>query len=388
MGSIKSFVLPTCLLAGTIIGAGIFSLPYVFIRAGIGLSYIFLAIFGIVYVFLHLMYGDLMIKNGGDHRFAGLAKIYFGNIGYRLAVLMTIIEMFFVLTIYLVLSSSFISLFAPGLPVIYQVIIFWWLGSIIIFSGTKRVAFFETLAVAGILVAIAVVAWAGAPAFFSKTINFASAAPPLWLLPFGALLFSINGRPAIPSIIHYFKRNGLPAEDAKKTIIWGTLVPVIAYALFIAGVIGLSLSVTPDSITGVVHGLSTPALVIFLAVLGVISLISSYFSIGLDVFNSLKLDVNFSKKFSMFLIIIMPLLIYFIGIGTFTNLVEIAGGIFVGLEGIMILAMWRKMKKGMVEIGSVKKTLIDLKPAGLSWALYGIFGISIGYVILKQIFSF
>lgn len=386
MGIYKSFVLPTSLLAGTIIGAGIFSLPYVFIQAGVGLSFIFLAVFGLVYAAIHLMYGDLVIKNGDEHRFAGLAKIYFGKLGYRLSVLITVVEMFFVLTIYLVLSSSFISLVAPNLPAVYQVVIFWWIGSIIVFSGTKRVAFFELLAIIGILAAIVTVAWLGLPHFFEKSFVFSSSSRALWLLPFGALLFAISGRPAIPSVIHYFRRIGVSLEKSKSPIIWGTLIPVIAYGAFVAGALGLSGTVTPDAITGIVKAISSPAIVATLAVLGILSLISSYFAIGLDVFYSLQLDLKFSKKFSVFLVILLPLFIYFLDLGSFIVLVEIAGGLFIGLEGIMILAMWSKMKKGLSQTGVSGPGMISLKSPVLKIFLYLVFGTSIAYALYSQIF--
>jgi amino acid permease len=388
MSFVKNFILPTSLLAGTVIGAGIFSLPYVFSQAGIGLGFIFLMIFGAVYIFVHLMYADLVIKNGEQHRFAGLARIYFGKISYGLSVVMTIVEMFFVLTIYLILSSSFISLVAPQLPAIYNVILFWWLGSIIIFSGTRKIAFFETLAVGGILVAIALVAYLGAPHFFQKPFIFASHQPIFWLLPFGALLFSINGRPAIPSLIHYFRKNGLNVELSKRAIVWGTIIPIFAYGTYVVGALGISKFVSQDSISGIIGGISSPLLIIVLAMLGILSLISSYFSIGLDVYSSLQQDVKFSKIFSMFLVIIFPLTIYFMNLGGFIAMVEIAGGIFIGLEGILILAMWGKMKKGLTEIGSTKKMLMSWDVRWLKYFLYGIFMVSIGYTIAAKIFNF
>ena len=380
----REFVLPTSILAGTIIGAGIFSLPYVFSQSGLGLGYLFLILFGLVYAVVHTMYADIVIKNGDEHRFVGLAKIYFGRFGYWLSVLMTIVEMIFVLAIYLVLSVSFLSLVFPGIPVVYQMVIFWWIASLIIFSGTKKIAFFETLAVIGILAVIAIIAWLGLNNFFNKPFVLISSSWNFWLLPFGALLFSINGRPAIPTVTHYFKKNGFPEEKSKWSIIWGTLIPVIAYGFFVAGALGVSSVVTADTVTGIANSIPSPVLILILAILGILSLISSYFTIGLDVFRSLELDLNFSRKFSMFLVIAVPLIIYFMNLGNFITLVEIAGGIFIGLEGILIVAMWNKMKKGLAQAGIVRPGLIHFKSNLVIYGLYTIFGISIAYVIFEN----
>ncbi len=386
MKAFREFILPTSILAGTIIGAGIFSLPYVFSQSGLGLGYLFLVLFGLVYVAVHTMYADILIKNGDQHRFAGLAKIYFGRFGHGLSVLMTIIEMFFVLTIYLVLSVSFVSLIFPKLPAIYQLVIFWWLGTLIIFSGTKKMAFFETLAVTGILAAIAIIASLGVADFLNKPFIFVSPLWKSWLLPFGALLFSINGRPAIPTVTHYFRRNGFPVEKSKWPIIWGTLIPVAAYGIFVAGALGMSSVVTSDTITGIVSSIPSHVLVLALAVLGALSLISSYFAIGLDVFKSLELDLKFSKRFAMFLVIALPLIIYFFDMGNFITLIEIAGGIFIGVEGLLIVAMWSKMKKGLIGAGISDRGMMPFKSDYIKYGLYGVFGISIAYAIISRFF--
>jgi amino acid permease len=388
MGFFKSFILPTSLLAGTVIGAGIFSLPYVFERSGVGLGLVLLAFFTLVYCVIHLMYADLVIKNGDQHRFAGFVKMYFGNLGYWLSVIMTVIEMFFVLTIYLVLSSSFISLVFPTLPMIFQVIVFWWIGSIIIFSGTKRLAFFEFLAVIGIIGAIVIVACLGSPQFFGKPFLFAVKSPLFWLIPFGPLLFSLSGRPAIPSLIHYFNRNLIDPTKSKKAIIWGTILPAIAYATFVVGILGMSGVVTADSVTGFVRSVSSHYVIFVLAALGVLSLISSYFAIGLDVFRSLEFDLKFSRKFSMFLVALLPLFIYFMNLGSFITLIEIVGGFFVGLEGIIIIAMWTKMKAGLQQVGYAKPMLVSAKTPFVRYGLYGVFGISMVYVFVSQVFGF
>jgi len=262
----KNFILPVSLLAGTIIGAGIFSLPYVFSRAGLFWSFLLLIVFTLVFCVVHLMYADLILKNSDRHRFAGFARIYFGEKGYWLSILGTVVEMFFVLVIYLVLSASFISLIFPRLPIVWGVIIFWWLGSLAIFAGTKRVALFEFLATAGILAVVALIAVWGVPQFLEKDFSLISSDYFLWFLPFGPLLFSLNGRPAVPSLIHYFNRIGRPVTEARKPIIWGTVIPALVYLFFVSGVIGLSGKITPDSISGVSSNISFWA---FLLIFGI-----------------------------------------------------------------------------------------------------------------------
>ena len=67
----KNFILPAGLLAETIIGAGMFALPYVFQKSGIGLGLFYLFFFGLVSILIHLMYADIILRTSENHRFAG-----------------------------------------------------------------------------------------------------------------------------------------------------------------------------------------------------------------------------------------------------------------------------------------------------------------------------
>ncbi|BCX15927.1 MAG: tyrosine-specific transport protein 1 [Candidatus Parcubacteria bacterium] len=383
----KEFVLPASLLAGTIIGAGIFSLPFVFLKAGLGWSFPFLFLAALVFCLLHLMYADLVVKNGDHHRFAGLSEIYFGREGYWLAVVATVIQMFFVLVIYLYLAVSFFSLIFPSHLLFWGLISFWLIGSLIIFLGTRKVAFSEFLAIVGILAVVFLLAGWGIPQFLKKSVSFSFPSSPfLWFLPFGPLLFSLSGRPAIPALIHYFRSVRRPVEKAKRAIIGGTLLSALVYLLFVFSIIGLSDEVSVDSISGISANLPSWLLWAVFGILGVLSLLSSYFAIGLDVRYSLEFDLKFSKFWSIFLVVVLPLVIYALNVGSFLSLIEFAGGVFVSLEGIMILLMWRKSLTQKDKVS--KESLIKKVPFWI-WSL--MMGLLIGgmvYTFLSRFFNF
>ena len=102
----KNIILPASLLASTIIGAGMFALPYAFAKAGILSGLFYLLFFSLVVILIHLMYADIIVRTSENHRFLGYAKIYFGRVGFWLAFLISVIGAIFALTIYLILSVS------------------------------------------------------------------------------------------------------------------------------------------------------------------------------------------------------------------------------------------------------------------------------------------
>ncbi len=123
-GFFNQLILPAALLSATIIGAGIFALPFVFQKAGLIAGLFYLLIFSAVFVLIHLRYADIISKTAENHRFAGYAETYLGKSGKWLAILMTIVGMIFTLTVYLILSKSFIAILLPFLPDVYKILIF------------------------------------------------------------------------------------------------------------------------------------------------------------------------------------------------------------------------------------------------------------------------
>lgn len=347
----KNIILPASLLAGTIIGAGVFALPFVFQKAGIVTGLFYLGLFSACFIFIHLMYADLILKTEGGrnfHRFPGYAKIYLGNWGFWTSILMTIVGMLFVLTVYLILSISFVNLIKPiGLNIsdASKLLIFWLFGSAAIFLGIRRIALSEFLITGGIIVIILIIFGYGL-SHFGKIISVQAFNLQNIFLPYGAVLFALSGRVAIPAVVSYFQKIRRPLAEIKKPIILGTLLPALVYLLFVFGIWGLSEVVSEDAISGLVGQIPKEVLAL-IGVFGLISLWSSYIVIGLDIKNALKFDLRFPKILAGLTVVVLPPLLYFWGFQSFLTLVGIVGGVFIALEGIFIVLMWlgaRKMK--------------------------------------------
>jgi len=341
----KNFLLPTGLLSGTIIGAGVFALPYVFKAAGLALGLFYLILGGLVYSFIHLLYADIIVRTPGEHRFVGYVERYLGA-GFKwLAVLMSVLEMIFVMAIYLVLSVSFANLVLSGFS-IYKVLTFWILGSLAIFLSLKKLAFIEFLIAWGMIFIIALI-------FVLGLGHWPRLASQLWLpnfsyalFPLAPILFALGGRVAIPSVVKYFHLPGVGHKHSliKRTVIVGTLIPAIVYGLFVFGILGLTDNVTEDAVTGLVGAVS-PALLAVMGILGLLALWSSYIVVGLDVNQVLLYDLKIARLLRLALVVAAPLALYFLSSQDFLGLISFVGGIFLGLEGIFIGAVWLRAKK-------------------------------------------
>jgi len=369
---IRNYLLSASLLAGTIIGAGIFSLPFVFKSVGFNISLIYLLAAVIASILVYLMYADIILRTEGDHRFVGYARIYLGRGASWFSVLITIVEMIFVMTIYLILSVSFISLLTEIGTGFEKLLIFWFLGSVAVFFTLKRIALLEFLITGGIIAIIGLIFTLGLSNITNISLPDFSFESGNLLFPLSLILFSLSGRVAIPTLIKYSRNN------IKKSIITGVLVPAIIYVLFIIGILALSGQVSEDAVTGLIGVVPTRVLWL-VGILGILSLLSSYITIGVDVRRSLALDLKMPLWLRFLIIVGGPLGIYFVGFNSFIGLVSLVGGVFLALEAFFIIFMWLRANK----IAARPPILLKkVSPATLSF-LFIIFSTVLIYEIIK-----
>ncbi len=342
----KELILPAGLLSALIIGAGIFALPYVFSRAGFSVGLFYLVVFTVAVTAIHLMYLEIMRTTPGNHRFSGFSRIYLGENSFRLSILTTVLGLFLVLTVYLILSASFAGVLLACLenctPGSFSPILFWVAASIPILVSIKRQSMFDFLVTTAMLAIILIIFLSGIKTFDYQAVNKFSLQD--LFLPYGAVLFALYGRSGISSLRDYFSANKLNEINLKKAVILGTALPAFVYALFVVGVLGLSSQVSPDTISGLTN---TPKILYSLiGLLGIFSLWTSYVFLGLELKGILNLDLKLSKFWTSLLVLFLPLVIYAIVSDKLIGLISFSGGVLLALESIMVIWMYRKIKKG------------------------------------------
>ncbi len=334
---LKSVLQPASILAGIIIGAGVFSLPFVFLSAGLATSFFYLIFFGIIYILLYFIYADVIVRTPGEHRFVGYAEIYLGRFGFISALAIGLIQLFFVMTIYLMLAPSFSRLFLGG-DFLSHLLIFWLAGSMLIFLESKKLGFFEFLIVVGIASIMTVIFFVGFPAFLSLPVAFGRIDLSRFL-SVGPILFALSGSLAIPEIISYFREAKIPLSFLRKSLLVGGVTPVIAYGAFVIGIIGLSGDVSEDAVSGLAGNISDPLLWL-IGILGTLSLISSYMVVGANVRKIIRHDLNFPAFIGGSAAVFIPILLYFSGFRSFLDAVSFVGALFLPLESILLVVIW------------------------------------------------
>jgi len=330
-----SFFRATSLLAGTIIGAGLFSLPYLFARLGWVWGFVYLVGFAFVYLAVHLMYVSLVVREADGHHFLYLVRRYLPRFFARVISWVVPAGLLLALVAYLTLAPHFARL-AFGGGGTSAVIGLWLLGSLFMFLGVARQGWAELVGVAGIVGLIGFVFFSGSGSVSLPV--FVSLDTSLFLLPFGAFLFSFVGRAAIAEVVGVYQRS-VKKFSLQRAIFFGTLIPVFVYFVFIFGVLRLNPTISPQSFLD----LALPAGVLrLLGLLGFVVLFTSYFMIGENVKDILRTDVGRSQFFSGAVPVAVPILLYTIGFRDFLTVISFAGGIFLAIESACVVFMWRR----------------------------------------------
>lgn len=345
----KNYLITSSILAGTILGVGIFGLPYVFSKAGFLAALLFLFVCLALVLINHLIYGEALLRTKGDHRLPGLAKIYLGKIGFFISSLSVIISDAAILLAYLILGGQFVqNIFQYiGIPqgIELSSVVFWILGTIGIIFGIGFIGVAEILSIILIIAFIIGFFALGAPHINIAWLNKFNISQ--MLLPYGILLFSLSDGASVPEIFDFFKKKKIPKSEInfKKPIIWGTMLPPILYLMFILGAYGLfkgqAMTVNLATAISQIH----PLLGLATNILGIILILTSYFVIGLSYRKILFCDLKLQKGTSLIVPVFIPIILFLMGINNFIGVIDFIGAFLLGILITITVIIHKKSQK-------------------------------------------
>ena len=143
-------------LTGTVIGAGMLGLPYVFSQSGFMIGLFWLLFLGSLMIFVNLCLGEITLKTKKIHQLPGYAEKYLGKKGKWLMLFALIIEVYSALIAYLIgEGQSFSYLFFGNLDyAIYFALAFWLIMTLLLREGLKGLKKVETWGVIAIILLI------------------------------------------------------------------------------------------------------------------------------------------------------------------------------------------------------------------------------------------
>lgn len=331
------------LLIGTIVGAGIFSLPYVFALSGFFIGTAHLIILGCMLIIMMLMYGETILRTKESHQLVGYVNYYLGKRVKAIATFSFAFGLFGALIAYLIIGGKFMyDLFDPFIdaPKSVFIIAFFLLSFVPVFAKLSFRISVELAMVVILILLIATLFVIGIPE--SHINNFVSIDFKYLLFPYGAVLFSLSGFAAVQDtsdILHPKK------QRMKRVIIVSGVISMIFTLLFVCimiGIFGSNASPDPIADLGSVFG---KAVLIPGAIFGILVISTSYIALASMMTESLQNDYHISRVVSLLAVGSVPLIITLLELTNFITTITLVGAVAGGIDGMLILWIYFKARK-------------------------------------------
>lgn len=363
---------------GTIIGVGIFGLPFAAAKAGFGITAGYIFLMAAIAIIIHIFYAEVAMSVEGKDRLPGYAKKYLGPFWEKVCMAVVISILFGALLPYLIVGGEFLNFFLSpyfGENLILCTLLFFSGGAYIVFKELKNISRAELVLLVLILL-IPVILFIKSAQFIELG-NFLKFNPKFLFFPYGIALFSLWASDIVPELKDLLAQRDVKkvSLNLKSVIVLGISFTAFIYIFFIFTVLGVSGDATSSE---AISGLS-PFLSSFFVklgyIFGMICCFSSFITIALALKRTLWYDFGLSENISWFLTCFLPLLIFLLGARSFLPVIGFIGSVAIGIEAIIIVFLY----KGMVQ----KRFKRGINPS--AYLLVLVFFIGILFEILKII---
>jgi tyrosine-specific transport protein len=364
------------MMVGTTIGAGVLGVPYAVSKVGLLFGIILIVLLGFLVIGLNLLVGEVSARTNGSFQLVGLAKKYLGPKGGALMTFIFYIQLFVILTVYIIGMGGIASEFFWGGPLLWGIVV-WFLGSLVVFKGMHAIKTVEFILTGIILVTILTISFLAMPHVQGEFVKYSNWTA--FLVPYGVVLFALSGVGTIPAAYRLLHGQN---EDFKHAIIASTSIAMVIYIVFTFLVVGVLGNGTTEIATlGLGQALGRPMFYAANA-FAILAMMTSFIMLGMQLRDSMEWDFQFPYLRASAIALLVPLAIFLLGLRQFIFAINIVGGVFYSIQMfLLVLVYWKAKQSG--EMDPVKYnlhhavlisafTLIAFS-IGAAYSLYGMF---------------
>jgi len=360
----KNYFLAIATLTGTIIGVGLFTIPFVINQAGILSLFIYMIGLAAIQYFLHLLFTEAFLSTHDRHRLPGLVGRYVGQKSKAYVLLVDMISSYGSILAYIIVGGLFLyQLLNPylgGSVFLYSTGLFL-LVSLITFFDIKMISGTESILTVGLIVAIGLIVWRGIGHIQLDNYHLIN-----WqhvFAPYGPIFFAVGGGAAIPEVCRLLDNE---KKKIKSAIAWGTFIPATLMLIFVLVVLGITGgSTSPDTLAGL-GAILNDGVVFFCLIFGLIAIITSYIVIAQGTEEILEWDFKVSNKLAWFLAGFIPYFLFLVGWTDLIRVISFTGAVTSGLSGIILIWLIFKIKAKPEQVSVVNNKLTKLMAYFLS----------------------
>jgi len=339
----RKFYHATAVLIGTMVGVGMYGVPFAFAKAGFLVGVAWLVGLALVVALFNLMFAELTLSTQGVHQVIGYINIWLGPWGRRLATVANIVSIYGALLAYIIVIGEFLhnilSHFIAVDPQLYS-IVFAAVGSLVWLLRVRTIATIELGMIMLYTAAVLLIVALGAGSI--RAVNFGGGAPDFWYLPYGVLLFAFAGMSAIP-----IQRLLLTGREQlmRPAILSAVGFTALMYLVFATVVVGVSGEVTsPAALAGLYGALGTPIIVLG-SLLGVMTISTSYIILGSALFESFHTDYRVRAPVAWILTGLPPVVFFLSGLINFIDVIGMVGAVAVGILSALLTVAYIRARR-------------------------------------------
>src|SRR3990167_7793145 len=102
----KNFLYSVAVLIGTMVGVGVFGIPFAFSKAGFWVGFLFLIFIGFITFLLNLMYGEVVLRTHDSHQITGYTEKYLGT-WFKIAIFFSVsLALYSALLVYIIIAGD------------------------------------------------------------------------------------------------------------------------------------------------------------------------------------------------------------------------------------------------------------------------------------------
>ncbi len=315
------FFINVFLLLGTIIGAGIFSLPIAFKQAGWFYFVAMMIGLGIFLAKTNSLYREIVDHTKEKHQLPGYVRTLLGSKMSKLSSLLLLFSTFGALLAYLIIGGTFTGN-VLGVSSWSGSFIFYFVVIVITLIAGKKIESFDVIftVIKVILLFFMIVTSFNHLTFFTlRFVPFIGENP---LSAYGSILFALTGISIIP-------------EMKKDTHIYNAIyiaefVVLVCYFLF-------AIALFPYLSNGD-GGYKN----IFFDITGVFTILSPYLMLTWIGFDLLEKDLKIKKNKALLIVMGIPLVFFIMGLQSFMKVISLTGGVFLGSIALIVTFMYQK----------------------------------------------
>lgn len=340
------FLQAVSILAGMIIGVGMFGIPFSFAKAGFLLGLFELILLTGLILLYHLLYSEVVLATSSFHRLPGYTAIYLGKRWAAIEWGSSFLGILGSLLAYLILGSVFLhgilSALFPEISHLVSLLILILLMALVNELPLKKEARLNSALTAFLIAFVLLLI-----ALLLPHMSIQQIPAVRWeygFLPYGVLLFALSGGVVIPDLVTFLGKSRM---RVRRAIIMGTLVPAILYGLFAFAVLGASGSmVSEEAIRGLLSIVGSRVALLG-NIIGFLATFTSLVALAESFESLLRLDLKLSRFWAQIATSGAPALLYILGFNDFLLIISLVGALAIGIDSAMVVAVYHALQLKM-----------------------------------------